>query len=160
MKKVLMILAVMIAFAANVNAQDSKMAVGLTGNYGSGDSYTNYGLGAKFQYAFTENWRAEVSGDYFFKKDYISMWDVNADIHYLFNLGGSGFKLYPLAGVSLVGTSVDVLGVSTSDSKFGFNYGLGAEYPISSNLKLMLEGKGQSAENTRFIVSFGIAYTF
>lgn len=160
MKKIFtLIAAIMIAFAAN--AQDSKMAAGVNFNVGFGDSWTNCGLGAKYQYSFTEHWRGEASFNYFFKKDYVSKWDANLTAHYLFNLGSNGFKLYPLAGIGLVGWKADTGWGDSSSTDFGFHYGLGAEYPLSDSWKINAELKGQTADgDTRGIFSIGCAFCF
>ena len=43
--------------------------------------------------------RGEASLDYFFKKDGMSMWDVNLNVHYLFPITEK-IKVYPLAGLT------------------------------------------------------------
>ena len=42
------------------------------------------GLGLKYQYNITDQIRIEPSMNYFFKNDGLSMFDINANIHYLF----------------------------------------------------------------------------
>lgn len=56
MKKIMILLVAILGFAASAKAQDySKMAAGLNFNVGVGDSYTNFGLGAKYQYRFANH---------------------------------------------------------------------------------------------------------
>lgn len=168
MKKILVIMAMAFGLSAGVQAQDdSKMAVGINLNAGVGDSYTNFGAGAKFQYKFHKHWRSEASFNYFFKKDYLSMWDANIDAHYLIPIGSSGLTIYPLAGFTVRGAkvSIDEFGInaSVSETGFGVNYGAGIEYPVSNSFKLNFEMKGQTAGcgmGTRGIFSIGCAYCF
>lgn len=165
MKKVMLVLAVILGFAASVNAQtDSKMAAGINLNLGLGDSYTNYGIGAKYQYAFTDHWRGEADFNYFFKKDHTSFWDIDLNAQYLFHLGNGGVNLYPLAGLGFYNNKFDGWGGSVSDNSLGVNYGVGIEFPLCDSFKLNAEFKGQSGFSsgwgTRWILSVGAAYCF
>ena len=107
MKKLMLIIAVMIGFAANAQAQKGAFELGGSVILGTGDDFTNYGLGARARYSFTDHFRGDLNADYFLKKDDITMYDFNANLHYLFNLGDSGFRIYPLAGIALVHVEVD-----------------------------------------------------
>lgn len=162
MKKIFLSLAMVLGLASSVNAQsDSKMALGVNLNVGMGDSYTNYGAGAKFQLKFAEHWRGEASFNYFLKKDYVSMWDINVDAHYLINT--SKVTIYPLAGVTLRAATASVMGFSTTDSNIGLNYGAGVEFPLSDSFKLNIEAKGVTTGGgwgTRGVFSVGAAYCF
>lgn len=163
MKKFMIMMAAILCFAVSANAQsDSKMAAGINLNVGVGNSYTNMGLGGKFQYKFAERWRGEASFNYFFKKDYVDMWDANIDVHFLIPVGES-LVIYPLAGPTLRNATASVLGFSTSESSFGVNYGAGVEYPITDAIKVNLELKAVSAGSgwgTRGELSIGAAYCF
>ena len=145
--------------------EKGDMAAGLNLSYGTKSGFSNFGIGAKFQYNILDNLRIEPSATYFLKKDFINMWDINANVHYLFALGES-FRLYPLAGVSLVGIKWDYdLGdwgdASTSESKFGFNLGAGAEYLLTEKFALNFEIKYQIVSDfDRPVFSLGAAYKF
>ena len=108
MKKIFMIACMMLMSTA-MFAQAGKFAVGVNANYGMNSDYKSFGFGAKFQYEFIENFRAEASGNYFLKKDYISLWDANVNFHYIIPLS-EGLNFYPLAGVALVGVKWDTGG--------------------------------------------------
>ena len=170
MKK-LFIICLLAFIGLNVQAQTkSDKAAGVNISYGTKDGFSNFGIGAKFQYNFTDAIRIEPSATYFFKKDYTSMWDVNVNLHYLFSVADK-FTIYPLAGVSLVGVSVDIPtieyggyeieGGSASESKFGFNLGAGAQYWVTETLGLNLDIKYQIVSDfDRPIFSLGAAYKF
>ena len=105
-KVLFLMLTLFTAFA--IQAQEKgDMAAGLNLSYGTKSGYSNFGVGAKFQYSFTDALRIEPSATYFFKKDYVSMWDINVNLHYLFHVADK-FSFYPLAGVSLLGAKADL----------------------------------------------------
>ncbi len=163
-KRISLILVVALA-VLNVNAQQKgDMAVGGDLVIGTGDSYTNVGLSAKFQYNVIDPLRLEGSFTYFFKKDYMSMWDMSANAHYLFNITDQ-FILYPLAGIGVLGVKVDLGdfwgGGSVSDSYFAFNIGGGAQYKFTENWAANFELKYKIADNwDRFLISAGVTYKF
>ena len=159
--KRLLFMVITIVMSITISAQEKgDMAVGGNLSYGTKNSFSNFGIAAKFQYNFTDALRFEPSATYFFKKDYTSMWDINANLHYLFPVAEK-FIVYPLAGVTMVGWKVDVLGESYSDSKIGFNLGGGAQYNLTDALALSLEIKYQIVSDwDRPIFSLGIAYKF
>lgn len=171
MKKIMILLVAILGFAASSKAQDdSKMAAGLNFNVGVGDSYTNFGLGAKYQYRFANHWRGEASFNYYFKKDFVNMWDFNLDAHYLIPV--KGVTIYPLAGLTLRGTKLTVefgdedfyIGsMSASETNIGINYGAGVEFPVTDAIKLNFEAKGVTCGGgwgTRGVFSIGAAYCF
>lgn len=156
MKKILFTFAMLLVGMTSF-AQQGATWVGANFSYGLHSDYKNFGVGAKVQYEFVNNWRAEVSGDYFFKKDYLSMWDANLNVHYLIHAGS--LTIYPLAGFTLLGETLKIGGYSNSDSDFGFNIGAGLEYPISDGIKLNLEGKYQYVKDwDRPVISLGVAF--
>lgn len=93
------------------------------------------------------------------------MYDLNANLHYLFNLGDSGFRIYPLAGIALVhlevdGPNVHVKTSGASNTDVAFNLGGGIEFPIADRLKIFGEAKEMIKDGSRFYLSAGITYTF
>ena len=140
--------------------EKGDMGVGVNLSYGTKSGFSNFGIGAKFQYNIIDNLRIEPSATYFLKKDNVSMYDINANVHYLFGISDS-FRLYPLAGVCLLGTSVDWGGESASASDFGFNLGGGAEYMLTETFSLNFEIKYQIVSDwNRPVFSIGAAYKF
>lgn len=161
MKKILF-LAVGLLMAFTASAQKGEMSVGANLSFGIDDGYNNIGIGPKFQYNFAEKWRGEASFDYFFKKDNISEWDLNLNVHYIVPIVSGKFNFYPLAGLTLLGVKVDLgpWGGSTSDTNFGFNLGGGFEYYITEHFKANFEGKLQWADGSRGVLAIGAAYVF
>ena len=84
MKKLLLTLACAMT-SLFASAQAKTAAVGLNLNYGT--EIESLGLGVKGSYCFTDHIRGEASFNYFFPKDHFTMWEINANAHYLFNIG-------------------------------------------------------------------------
>lgn len=167
MKKLLFI-AVLALLGMTAQAQTEKgdMAAGLNLGMGMGDGFTNIGIGAKYQWTIVNNLRLESAFNYYLKKDFISMWDLGINAHYLFSLSDK-FVIYPLAGLGVLGVKASYdLGewggsASASDTNFAINLGAGAEYLISPAISLGLEFKYKIASNwNRALFSIGAAYHF
>lgn len=170
-RKAAVLIVVVLAMSVAASAQEkSDMAVGGNLVLGSGNSFTNYGIGAKFQYNVMTPLRLEGSFTYFLKKDYISMWDLSVNAHWLFPVADK-VRVYPLAGLGILGTSVSVpeidlgewgsVGGSASTSEFGFNMGGGIDYNLTDRLILNAELKYKvGGDWNRLLVSAGLAYKF
>ena len=164
MKKILL-MAVAMMMAVTMNAQSEKGAMALGGNFNIGldHGYTNFGIGAKYSYNFIDHLRGEASFDYFFKKDYVSQWDINVNLHYVFDIKEK-HGLYPLAGFTYIHQhqSVSYAGytATANTGHAGFNLGAGYEYRFSDHFKAGVEGKFQWADGGRGVISFGAAYMF
>lgn len=173
MKKTMILLAALMCMAGStqVCAQEKgDMAAGLHLGLGVGDGITNFGIGAKFQWNVINNLRLEPSFNYFFESDLVSMWDLNANVHYQFALG-EVVSLYPLAGLSVMGVSVDVptvdlgpfgsYGGSASDTSIGANIGAGADFKVAESWVVNVEAKYRiGGDWSRFIATAGVAYKF
>lgn len=158
MKKIFMI-AVMALATLTVSAQDKPFAVGINVNYGLNKNYKNLGFGAKFQYEFVENFRAEASGNYFLKKDHCTMWDASINFHYLIPIADN-LKIYPLVGATLLGAKVDLgdaIGSAYDDAKAAFISAGGsaadfdAYWPtIKQQAEAAYRNRGGSTSETKF----------
>ncbi len=159
MKKLLMLACALIVSAA-MFAQQGDKSVGINIKYGLDDPKST-GFGIKGQYGITDPIRIEGSFNYFLKKDYLTMLDVNVNLHYVFTFGE--FGVYPLAGVTLQNARVSGVpgGGSHSESKFGLNLGAGAEYPITEKIKVNLEFTYKLVNDyDRSLIGLGVAYKF
>lgn len=139
------------------------MAAGVNLNLGFAypGSYSNFGIGAKFQYSFTDHIRVEPAFTYYFKKDYLSMWDFMANVHYVFPMANDKLNLYPLAGLGVLGVKASVLGYSASTTNFGVNLGGGVEYKVAKSIALGAEIKYQIvADYGHLGLQIGATYRF
>lgn len=163
------------------SAQAKTAAVGLNLNYGT--EIESLGLGVKGSYCFTDHIRGEASFNYFFPKGHLTMWEINANAHYLFNVADK-FKVYPLVGLTYVhghwsGLDVNLGGgdwgygapmrkangeITVKDNntgKFGVNLGGGAQYDLTDNLMLNFEVKYSLVSDLdQCVISLGAAYKF
>ena len=183
MKKTLFMFAALVMLATSASAQfsnskssrassdDSRGAIGVNVTYGT--EVGSVGFGVKGQYRFIDQFRGEAAFEYFLKKDNVSAWDVNVNLHYLIPVANN-LKVYPLAGVTYMriiydygtdvnnglsdlsdwerfynayyggGSSSSVSDdSSTSDGHFGANLGAGIEYDLSDSWKIGFETKYQ-----------------
>jgi outer membrane protein X len=166
MKKLMMIAAMML-MTIGAFAQQGTTSIGVNLGYaGYGNSYNPFGIGAKVQYEFIDNWRGEFAYNYWFPKDKAGVMDFDLNLHYLFPVA-EDIKIYPLAGVNLAMLHGDAY--DKKESIFGFNIGAGAEYYLSEQLKLNLDIKYQYNKKTKDgleykfdgpVFQMGIAYIF
>lgn len=166
MKKLLLTLACAMT-SLFASAQAKTAAVGLNLNYGTG--IESLGLGVKGSYCFTDHIRGEASFNYFFPKDHFTMWEINANAHYLFNIGDK-FKVYPLVGLTYVHGHLsgfdtpnygDFGDGSYDTGKFGVNLGGGAQYDLTDHLMLNFEVKYSLVSDlNQCVISLGAAYKF
>jgi outer membrane protein X len=168
MKKILMTICLMLS-GMSMMAEQGETWVGVNVmNVGMNSNYVNLGFGAKGQYEFLTNLRTEASFNYFLKKDYHTMWDVNLNIHYLLHFGQ--LTAYPLVGGGLMDRTYEdtylplydstISGEIFSDRYLGANVGAGVEYPVNEWLKVNAEGKCQFVQHhdPRPVVSVGVAF--
>ena len=166
-------------------AQTGDKYVGANLSYGT--EIKSLGIGVKGQYFFKDNIRGEASFDYFLKKDGLSMWDINANVHYLFDVADK-IKVYPLAGLGLtnwVSSGIDIYyyddyskmtranyydfddyfndydSGSSTESKIAVNLGCGAQYELTDRVNLTAELKYQIISNfNQLVFGVGFAYKF
>ena len=162
MKKLLLLVcAAVMSLSASAQAGDKALGAQLL----FGSKTNNIGLGVKGQYYFTDQLRGEASVDYFFKNKGVSMWDINANVHYLFDVADK-FKVYPLAGLGYTNWSYkyEYAGapvVEGSDGRLAVNLGGGVEYELTKNLNVNAEAKYQIISNyNQLVLGVGVAYKF
>ena len=148
----------------SASAQAGDKALGAQLVFGS--ETNSIGFGVKGQYYFTDQIRGEGSFDYFLKNKGISMWDINANVHYLFDVADK-FKVYPLAGLGYTNWSYkyEYPGHSViegSDGRLAINLGGGAEYELTKDLSVNAELKYQIVSNnySQLVLGVGVAYKF
>ena len=162
MKKLLLLVwAAVMSLSASAQAGDKALGAQLV----FGSETNNIGLGVKGQYYFTDQLRGEASVDYFFKNKGVSMWDINANVHYLFDVANK-VKVYPLAGLGYTNWSYKyefpgLPVVEGSDGRLAINLGGGAEYELTKDLSVNAELKYQIISNyNQLVLGVGVAYKF
>ena len=178
MKKFLFSLCIALIGLCASAQQKGDMAVGL--NLGvapcieKNASFTNFGIGAKFQYNVTKPIRLEADVDYWFKDKGMDVFDVSANVHYLFNIGDK-LSVYPLVGIGYGRVGFGGFSFDDDDffdfdddyeggasaNRFLLNVGVGAEYALSSRFSVGLEFKYQYMKDfSRLPISIGATYRF
>ena len=162
MKKLLLLVcAAVMSLSASAQAGDKALGAQLV----FGSETNSLGFGVKGQYYFTDQLRGEASVDYFFKNKGVSMWDINANVHYLFDVADK-FKVYPLAGLGYTNWSYkyEFEGapvIEGSDGRLAINLGGGAEYELTKNLSVNAEAKYQIISNyNQLVLGVGVAFKF
>ena len=162
MKKLLLLVcAAVMSLSASAQAGDKALGAQLV----FGSETNNIGLGVKGQYYFTDQLRGEASFDYFFKNKGVSMWDINANVHYLFDVANK-VKVYPLAGLGYTNWSYKyefpgLPAVEGSDGRLAVNLGGGAEYELTKDLSVNAELKYQIISNyNQLVLGVGVACKF
>ena len=155
MRKIALLLVCLVAGIATSFAQRAgDSSVGLNLNYAS---ETSFGMGARFQYNFTDNIRVEPEFNYYFKHNYCTFWDLGANISYLFPIA-SDVTVYPLAGLGYMHGEIEDI---TGDGSFQAKIGAGIEFQLLPTTKLIVEPKYQFNDfKDQFIITAGIAYCF
>ena len=170
MKKLLLLVCAAV-MSLSASAQAGDKAVGAQLVFGS--ETNSIGVGVKGQYYFTDQIRGEASFDYFLKNKGISMWDINANVHYLFDVANK-VKVYPLAGLGYTNWSYtnDVIVIEEngnkrttefkgSNGRLAVNLGGGAEYALTDNVSVNAEAKWQIVNNyNQLVLGVGVAYKF
>ena len=162
MKKLLLLVcAAVMSLSASAQAGDKALGAQLV----FGSKTNNIGLGVKGQYYFTDQIRGEASFDYFLKNQGVSMWDINANVHYLFDVADK-FKVYPVAGLGYTNWSYKyefpgLPVVEGSDGRLAVNLGGGAEYELTKDLSVNAELKYQIISNyNQLVLGVGVACKF
>ena len=162
MKKLLLLVCAAV-MSLSASAQAGDKAVGAQLVFGS--ETNSIGFGVKGQYYFTDQIRGEGSFDYFLKNKGISMWDINANVHYLFDVANK-VKVYPLAGLGYTNWSYkleydNVTLAKGTDGRLAVNLGGGAEYALTDNVSVNAEAKWQIVNNyNQLVLGVGVAYKF
>ena len=126
------------------------------------------GVGIHFKTQYLDSWRTGVSGNYYFKKDGVSCYDVNLEGNYIFDLSDK-VRLYPLAGGRIAFWHTDDVNVSGWDFErddkthyeIGINVGGGIDYLMGDHWLLNAEVKYQFIKNAnQVLLGIGIGYRF
>ena len=163
MKKIIIAACMALLGCGSVFAQQGKQAIG--GNLSYGTEIESVGIGLKYQYNITDQIRIETSMNYFFKNDGLSMFDINANIHYLFpiasNISLNSLPLFSNNKLQFALRKAADYDVSGSDGKFGVNLGAGMEFDLDKSWSLNFDNKYQLISDLdQAVFNFGVAYNF
>ena len=115
-----------------------EKAIGANLLYGT--KIPNFGIGLRYQHFVIDHVRVEGVFDYLIKNEEFSMWDINANVQYVWNIGSS-FRIYPLAGVCFASWKNHL--VDDTDPRVGLNVGAGLQVKVAENLWVGAEAKMQ-----------------
>lgn len=172
MKKIFALMSALVLGVATSMAQVEKGDIAVGGNLVYGSGIENLGFGARFQYTIIDHVRAEVGFNYFFKKNYQSMWDANLNAHYLISVYQDKLFLYPIVGLNFSSLSFDEkgaakeFGAQAEDAhddinRFGLNLGAGAQYMITDNFGVTLEYRHTILKDIdQGVFGLGVNYKF
>jgi outer membrane protein X len=161
MKKIVIFALILMASFGSAMAQKQGLAIGGQVNYLTDSELT--GLAFKLQYTLPHSFRLEGTAENYFKKDGLSMWGLNANIHYLIPLA-SVLTLYPIAGLGFTAWNTDYYdGNNGSDTtnKISVNLGAGLQLNLPNNFALDFETKYQIIDNyNQAVIGLGLMYHF
>ena len=128
--------------STDLNAQTSEGAMRVGAQLGYGTEIESLGIGARFDYAITDQILLAPDLMYFFGKSEGSLdynwFDINLNGNYLFDIGNSTIVPYALAGLNFAIVSVDYdVGIGPGDgdsssTEIGFNLGGGADFAVGT----------------------------
>ena len=157
MKKIYVLLVCLFACITTSFAQQGASSLGAQLNFGD---ETNIGLGIKYRYGLTNHLRIEPAFNYYFENDNVSMWDLGANLHYVFPVANR-ISIYPLAGLGFAQTKLHFADDSATDGNIAVNLGVGGDFKIASNVVFDLEFKYQIIDNyNQLVLSAGVAFAF
>jgi len=171
MRKVFLLTVLACVIVLTSYGQKGDKSIGISLGYGT--EIKSIGVGAKFNYNITDPIQLSPSFNYFLKKDGVSMWELNADVHYLFPVADN-LNVYPLAGLALLGTKTDAgdlydefeeLGYevesdSSSSTNIGLNLGGGVSYKLTDNISIGAELKYTLSDFNQLGLSANVTYKF
>ncbi len=191
MKKFFVMVALVAAMgfsAGQINAQESKFALGAGLNYGT--EIENLGVSLLGLYTINEQWEVAPGFTFFFEKDYTKLSSLDLNGHYVFSNNGTN-TFYGLAGLNVtffkwemdgVGNSYQEQGDEYSDDVWGdmfddlysdlaaemeikeeyigLNIGVGGRFKLSDVLSINAEAKYILGDLDYLNIGAGLLYHF
>ena len=149
MKKLLFI-ALIISSSLTISAQ--KL------DFGAGIQFFDldvFGIQGKALYGFNE--KIDVAGTFTFYFHEFLDFGIDFDGQYKLLNVSDKFNLYPIAGINISRASVDIFGISSSDTNVGFNLGAMFDF-VLDKYRIYAEPKIIITDGTPFNVSAGILF--
>lgn len=144
------------SYASNAGDIGVGVNIGVAPSVSNHWDSSNFGIGAKLQYNFTDPIRGEFDLNYWCESSHVSAFEMTANVHYLFE-ASRVFTMYPIVGI---GYGRPKFG-DHSVNRFVFNLGLGGEFNLSRNWVANIEVKYQYMKDfSRIPMTIGVAYKF
>ena len=161
MKKILLSLVCMLGVAFAASAESGDLELGVQLGHASADNQE--GIGVKLQVGLTDEFRLEPSFNYYFRNNDVSSWDINLNLHYLFDVT-ENINVYPLAGIFYSGWKMHGFAGLVDDgtlSRFGADLGGGVDFAVSSSVSLTGELKYMFMKDfSQLVTSVGVKFKF
>lgn len=153
----LMVLGLAAAGAKTAEAQfrfGAQLSWGDDTDFGIG-ARANFGLGGLSQRNPIEG---QVTFDYFFPDGY-DYWELTGNALYRFDTPSESVKPYAGGGVIFAHSSVDVLGVSDSNSDLGLNLVGGLRFHVKGTTTLpFVEARFEIKDGSQFVLAAGVMF--
>jgi len=144
MKKMIMFLMMaVLAVGASAQTQQGRSSIGF--NLGYGFDTENAVVGLDYRYSLTNTIRINPGLSHYIKKDGLSAWAIDFNLHYLVRLSET-LSFYPIVGADLSFWNQRLykeprVDASESKTRFGANVGLGLEYYVTDRVTVGLDVK-------------------
>ncbi len=148
----------LILFASFVLFLTTNAQTKIGGKLAYGSEIESFGIGAKATFALDSRFSISPEILYFTENDNVSLFELNADLHYRLDDNWSGFNPYLIGGFNYVDLDVDNRFNDSSDSEAGLNLGLGAEYPLSGEFSFISEVKYVLSDFDQLVIGIGFLY--
>ena len=161
------VVVIILLMGTNLTSQEastSKFALGIGRVYNF--DYEDFGLNFHGVYTLSDNIRLAPAFNYYFiEGDVVKIYTFDLDGHYLLSETASA-RFYGLVGLNIAVVSVDldvpVVGdiFSESTTDIGINAGAGGQYPFSDKLGGFGELKYIIGDQSGFVLTAGLRYSF
>lgn len=149
--KYVLLLAVVSLLSASKSFAQYNGTFGMGTHLRYGSEIQRPGVGIDFHYYLTNNFRIAPSLTHYMQVKTKSMWNIDADIHYIIPMG-TQFSMYPLVGLGFsewknmeVKPEPDENNVY--NQRLGLNAGLGFQYDLSYKTRATFEVKYQGVKD-------------
>ena len=146
MKRVICLSVLFLALLSSKSFAQYEGTVGMGVHAGYGNKVKNVGAGLHLHYYHTNQLRFAPSFTHYLPKKGNSMWEVDADAHYMVPVTWL-FSFYPVAGLSYSNRKFDASkadGIGLQDwtkHRVGANLGLGLQYDFRYKARVSIEYK-------------------
>lgn len=159
---------IIMTITGGLYAQKGKISA--LGNLGYQSDYKRFGIGVQGRYGLIDHLRVAPDVTFFFPKDKVTGFDVNINLHYVFDLQQDKLSFYPLAGIGMQNNHYGKQDIIINGSKeksesygktnFAFNLGAGLTYDLDMRSYLNVEGKFMFGDNDCAVFLIGYGYKF